>query len=227
MSTDSQGRPLSDDGQWAWSGTEWVPAVGGSQPPEPQDMGATIIAPSPFAGGVPVAPAGEQPPYAGTPQPPQGGTPSFGAPFPGYGAVPGAAATPGYGDPAAGYGGAASYGTPPQQKSRKPLLLGLIGVLVVAAVAVALVFVLGGGSKKKNLAGVFTCTVAGQSETGKVGFTGSDGYTVSGGSAGTYTRSGDALTFTSGSFAKGTAVFDSSANTLKILFEGQPINCKK
>ena len=59
MSTDSQGRPLSDDGQWAWNGTEWVPAAGGpagvtsvgSAPA--QDVGATMIAPSPFAGGFP------------------------------------------------------------------------------------------------------------------------------------------------------------------------------
>lgn len=223
MSTDSQGRPLSDDGQWAWSGTEWVPAAGGGEPTgpsEPQDMGATIIAPSPFAGGVPGAPA-EQPPYAGTPQPPQGGTPSYGTPSPGYGA------TPGYGEPAAGYGGAAAYGTSAPKKSRRPLIFGLLAILVIAAVALGLVFGLGGNSKKGPV-GAFTCTAVGETDTGKITFPGNDAYTLSGGgTAGKYTRSGDTLTFTSGSLEKATGNFDSGAKTLKILIQGQTLSCKQ
>jgi hypothetical protein len=57
MSTDGQGRPLSDDGQWAWNGTEWVPAAIGGAVPAPiesdvaADPGATVIARSPFTRG--------------------------------------------------------------------------------------------------------------------------------------------------------------------------------
>ena len=50
MSTDSQGRPLSDDGQWAWSGTEWVPAAGGGSPAEPEDVGGDANHPVPLRG---------------------------------------------------------------------------------------------------------------------------------------------------------------------------------
>jgi hypothetical protein len=57
MSTDGQGRPLSDDGQWAWNGTEWVPAAIGGAVEAPIESGvaadpaATVIAMSPFARG--------------------------------------------------------------------------------------------------------------------------------------------------------------------------------
>jgi hypothetical protein len=57
MSTDGEGRPLSDDGQWAWNGTEWVPAAIGGAVPAPTendvaaDPNATVIAVSPFARG--------------------------------------------------------------------------------------------------------------------------------------------------------------------------------
>ena len=30
MQQDDQGRPLSDDGQWVWNGTEWEPSGGGA-----------------------------------------------------------------------------------------------------------------------------------------------------------------------------------------------------
>ena len=69
MSTDGLGRPLSDDGQWAWNGTEWVPAAIGGAVPAPTendvaaDPKATVIAVSPFArnGGPEVNQAGAPP----------------------------------------------------------------------------------------------------------------------------------------------------------------------
>ena len=231
MSTDSQGRPLSDDGQWAWSGTEWVPAGGGgtapsssegSQTGEPEDVGATMIAPSPFAAGGPAA--GGAPPYSGTPQPaygttpqpPPGGAPGYGAtPAVGYGATP-VAAGPGYG------------GVPPRQKSRTPLILAIVGgLIVIAAIVVVLILVLG-KSDKKTPSGAFTCTEAGSTRTGTITFTSSSDYTLSGGGkGGTYTHKGDVLTFTSGSIDKGTAVFNHSAKTVKISSEGATLSCKQ
>ncbi len=98
---------------------------------------------------------------------------------------------------------------------------------MVAAVVVVLVFVLGGSSKKGPV-GAFTCTVPGASETGKITFTGSDAYSLSGGgTAGKYTRKGDTLTFTSGSLNKATANFDSGAKTLKIVIQGRTLTCKQ
>src|SRR6185437_14412135 len=119
MSTDSQGRPLSDDGQWALNCTEWVPAggaaedsaaAGSGQPetaagPPSEDVGATMIAPSPFAGGFPASAPGGGQGYGSAPD----------AEAPGYGG----GAQPGYGQPAGqqgGYGHAPGYGQPAGQQ---------------------------------------------------------------------------------------------------------------
>ncbi len=249
MSTDSQGRPLSDDGQWAWNGTEWVPAVGGAEPaaaesqgaaPEPagsppaEDVGATMIAPSPFAGGFP--PAGGSPGAAGgygsTPEgnAPGGGQPGYGGAQPGYGQQSGYGQQPGYGAtpagaPGYGAGGPVGYGPPAQGASRKRLIIGIVGVVVIAAVVVVLVLTL--GSKKSSLNGAYKCTIPGQVGTGTITLSGSK-YTLSDqGKPGTFTRSGDTLTFSGGSLDKSKAKYDSGAKTLKLTLEGITLTCKK
>jgi hypothetical protein len=273
MSTDSQGRPLSDDGQWAWNGTEWEPAGGGvaetatfdkpavepesahpgaaAEPPA-EDVGATMIAPSPFAGGFPAsapdAPSGGQrygsapeanaPGYGGA-QPGYGQTPGYGQPAAtpdygqqpaygqqDYGQQPGYGATPPGGAP--GYPGAApgGYGAPPQQKSNKRLIIGIIGVVVIAAVVVVLVLTLG-GSKKKGLAGSFKCTAPGASGTGTINFTGGNKFTLSnGGTGGTYTKDGNTVTFHGGDLNNDKGTYDGK-NTLVIKVSPLTLTCKK
>jgi len=231
MSTDSQGRPLSDDGQWAWNGTEWVPAAGG--PPEPEaagaapaeDVGATMIVQSPFPGGVPSAP-------------PQGAAPQ--------GAAPGSGAAPAdYGQPQSygqaafeqqGYGqvpsygpGAPGYGVPPQpaKKSRRPLILGAIGVLVIAAVVVVLVVTLG-SSSKKSVTGAYSCTAAGRSGTGVITFKSGGTYTLNeGGTGGTFTTSGGHVNFTSGDLKSITGTLSNGNKTVTLTYRGASLVCKK
>lgn len=237
MSTDSQGRPLSDDGQWAWNGTEWVPAAGGAAPTPPadsvSDAGATMIAPSPFAPGQ--SPADQQQYGGGAPVAGQQGY--GGAPTPGYGAAPtpgyagvsgyGGAPAPGYGGaPAPGYAGSPGYGTPPAaQGSRKKLIIGLIGVLVVVAVVVVLVIALG-GSKKKALAGTYKCTAPKQSGSASVTFNAGNKYALDqGGTGGSYTKSGSTVTFNGGSLNGIHGTFDGKANKVTFTFQSFPLTC--
>ena len=71
-------------------------------------------------------------------------------------------------------------------------------MVVIAAVVVVLIVSLG-GSKKSGLSGAFKCTVPGQSGTGTITFNSGNKYTLSsGGTGGSYTRSGNTITFTSG-----------------------------
>jgi hypothetical protein len=259
MSTDSQGRPLSDDGQWAWNGTEWVPAdgaaaaqAGQAQPdtaaPPSEDVGATMIAPSPFAGGFPGSEPGGGQGYGGAPDagaPGYGGAqPGYGQPAgqpggygqapgygqaagqPDYGQQPGYGAAPVGGAPGYGAGAPGGYGGPPQQKSNKRLIFAIIGVLVIAAVVVVLILTLGGG-KKSGLNGAYKCTIPGQSGSGTITLSGSK-YTLSDkGKPGTFTRSGDTLTFSGGSLDKDKGTYDAGAKTLKLGVEGVSLVCKK
>jgi hypothetical protein len=224
MSTDSQGRPLSDDGQWAWNGTEWVPAAGGgvSQPEAAADPNATMITPSPFAAGG--APA------AGAPAPGYAETPAYGA-APGYGAAPapgyGAAQPDAVGFGAQGYPGGAGA-PPPHQKSRKPLILGIVGgLLVVAVVAVVLILTLG-KSSDSGPKGAFKCSVPGSADTGTITFNAGKKYALSDqGKPGSYTKSGDKLTFTGGSLDKSTATYNKSAKSVVLSIQGQSLTCKQ
>lgn len=223
MSTDSQGRPLSDDGQWAWNGTEWVPAAGGPAGAEPaatagagaaEDVGATMIVQSPFPGGVPGAPQAATPP-AGYGQAQGYGQPAFEQQ--GYGQVP-------------GYGpGAPGYGVPPQtqQKSRKPLILGAVGVLVIAAVVVILILTLG-GSSKKDPTGAFKCSAPGTTQTVTLTFQSGHTYSLSqGGTGGAYTRKGDVLTFTSGDVKPGKGTISNGGKTITVTGGSVTVTCKK
>jgi hypothetical protein len=238
MSTDGQGRPLSDDRQWAWNGTEWVPAAGGAaDPPAPGsegDMGATMIAPSPFASGG--APAGGQPAYGSFLEPsqspaaqsPAGGgsdAPGFGG-FPGPD-VPSVGGFPGPGTP--GFGGApGGYGAPPApRKSRTPLIAGIAGGLVViAAVVVILIVTLGGG--KSAARGLFTCTAPNVPGSATIALSGGNKYALSdNGKSGTFTKSGSILTFHGGSLDKGTGTLSGGSKTLKLSFSGRSLTCKK
>lgn len=162
MQQDDQGRPLSDDGQWVWNGTEWEPARGGGAAPSGPDTGTggqeTLISSRPDLGGSPAAASGGY----GTPAGPQ--QPGYGVPAGGYGqpGPPGYGA-PGqpFGGPGAPYGGApyggAPYGGYPGAPSpgsggggnRNKLIAGVVGALVVvAAIVVVLVLTLGGGGTK-------------------------------------------------------------------------------
>ncbi len=224
MSTDSQGRPLSDDGQWAWNGTEWVPALGGPSEPEAggsvpaEDVGATMIAPSPFAAGSPGAA-------------PQGNAPGYGAAQPDHGQAPGYGQAQGYGQ-APGYGlgapgGPVGYGVPPQPKSRKPLIIAVIGVLVIAAVVVVLVLTLG-GSSTKTVKGAFTCTAPGATGTGVITFNTGGKYTLNnGGTGGSYTTKGSSVTFQGGTLDKITGTVSDGAKTVKLTLQGSLLTCKK
>ncbi len=243
MSTDSQGRPLSDDGQWAWNGTEWVPAAGGATTPaaDEGDSRQTMIAQSPLAGGPPAFGPGSGDTPSGAPTPGHGGAPAaaqapgYGGAAPGYGSTPGAGAPGGPGGPgdfgaAPGYvGGGAGYGAPPQQKSRTPLIAGIIGVVVViVAVVLVLVFALGGDSKSSSLSGAFKCSVPGSSDTGTITFNSGGKYSLSdNGKSGNFTKDGDKVTFSGGSLDKAAGTYDSGAKTVKITFSGATLTCKK
>ncbi len=222
MSTDSQGRPLSDDGQWAWSGTEWVPAVGGEIPADatgagaPQapasgdadDVGATRIIQSPFTGA---SSAGET--YVGAPPTDQtavAGPPAAAAPAaasetpkgPGWDAVPKA-----------------------PKNSRKTVIWLIVGVLVIAAVVIILVFTLGGGGNK-GPSGAFKCTTPNVSGSGTITFTSSTDYTLSdGGKGGKYSFSDNKLLFTSGSLANTTTTY--RGKTFQLTVQGQNLTCKQ
>jgi hypothetical protein len=173
MQQDDQGRPLSDDGQWAWNGNEWVPATGGAAPNGPGAGNGgqeTLVSTRPDLGGSPAGyggPAGPQQGY-GAPGTGQG----YGTPAPGYGqpAQPGGFGQPGYGQPGGpgggGFGsgpyGGAPYGGAPYGGypggptpgtggggNRNKLIAGVVGALVViAAIVVVLVLTLGGGGNK-------------------------------------------------------------------------------
>jgi hypothetical protein len=230
MSTDGQGRPLSDDGQWAWTGTEWVPAAlsSGPSPVQPVDPNTTIIGPSPFAAGG--APEAGQAGYGSASianKPEQ----VYGGPKPvGYGATPaGYGATPaGYGATPPGYGAApAGYGAPPPPtRSRKPLFIGIAVVVVLVAVAVVLIVTLT-GSKKSDPSGAYVCTVPGTPETGTVTFTPGKNYTLSDqGKPGTYTKKSNTLTFKDGGLDKAVGTYDKNAKTVKITLKGVTLTCK-
>ncbi|HEX4017153.1 MAG TPA: hypothetical protein VHX15_10485 [Frankiaceae bacterium] len=254
MSTDSQGRPLSDDGQWAWNGTEWVPAAGGPAEPEAEaggpapaaDVGATMIVQSPFQSGAPgAAPPSGTPPteYGQAPgygqQPPGYGqqAPGYGQ-SPGYGQAPGYGQTPGYeqqgygqapGYEQQGYGQTPGYGIPPQSqgKSRKPLIIAIVGVILIAAVVVILVVALG-GSSKKNVSGAYSCTAAGQAGTGVITFKSGDNYTLNeGGTGGKFAKSGSKVTFSSGDLKGITGDLTNGDNTLTLTFNKANLTCKK
>jgi hypothetical protein len=225
MSTDSEGRPLSDDGQWAWNGTEWVPAAGGGAAPpasgDSGDAGATMIAQSPFAGGG--APGGQ--PGFGAPSAPPADTPGYGG-GQGYGSTPGAA--PGYGSTpgaAPGYGGAPGYGTPTPQKSRTPLIVAVVsGVVIIIAVVLILIFTLGGSH---SLAGKYTCTAKNQSGSAAITFNSGNTYALSDqGQGGTFTKSGSTVKFNGGSLNGLSAKFDSDKNNLTFSFQGIALTCK-
>ncbi len=263
MATDSQGRPLSDDGQWAWNGTEWVPANDpGLSAPAPgsaadapatpstpasdePDAGATMIAPSPFAGGTPGqgAPAGygSTPPAAqGASQPPYGspagpsGAPGYGSQqAPGYGNAPGYGGTP----PAAGYGAApGGFGAPAAPpKSKKPIILAVIGVLVVVAVVLVLVLVVFKGDDKSSTAtqpgGKYTCDVAGQDLAAKdkpaITFKDGGAYDLSGsGDSGKYSVAGGTVTFTGGDLNGISGQYDGSTKTVKLKYKTFDLTCK-
>ncbi len=226
MSTDSQGRPLSDDGQWAWSGTEWVPAAGGEIPADatgagapqapdhgaagdPDDVGATRIIQSPLAGA---SSAGET--YVGVP--PADQTAVAGSP------AAAAAAAP-TGDTPQGPG----WDTVPKapKNSRKTVIALIVGVLVIAAVVIILVFTLGGGGNK-GPSGAFKCTTPNVSGSGTITFTSSTDYTLSdGGKGGKYSYSDNKLLFTSGSLANTTTTY--RGKTFQLTVQGQNLTCKQ
>jgi hypothetical protein len=223
MSTDGQGRPLSDDGQWAWTGTEWVPAAlsSGPSPVPPVDPNATIVGPSPFAAGG--APEAGQAGYgsasiANQPEQVYGGPApvAYGATPAGYGGTP-----PGYGGTPAGYGA-----PPPPARSRKPMIIGIASVVVLFAVAVVLIVTLT-GSKKSDPSGAYVCTVPGTPDTGTVTFKPGKNYTLSDqGKPGTYTRKSNTLTFKDGGLDKAVGTYDKSAKTVKITLKGVTLTCK-
>ena len=74
---------FSDDGQWWWDGTQWIPAAQAPAPAAPSEQAPwtqpAIPAQAPWAG----QPAGSQPPWAAQPAAPPYGTPlPYGAPLP-------------------------------------------------------------------------------------------------------------------------------------------------
>jgi hypothetical protein len=198
MSTDGQGRPLSDDGQWAWNGTEWVPAaMGGGIPPLAAssafaDPNATVIAASPF--------------------PAAGGQPTFGS-----------GAAPGYGADS-GFGGA---GAPPAaQGSRRKLIIGIAAAVIVIAVVAVLIVTLSGG-KKAAFPGAYVCTKPGSSETGIVTFQSDGRYTLNrNGKAGTYVKTGNSVVLSGGTLDKDTGVYNPSNKTVTIPDQGSSLTCK-
>ncbi len=223
MSTDSQGRPLSDDGQWAWNGTEWVPAAGGADAAQaavtPEDAGATMIAPSPFAGG-------GQPGFGGAPAAEPSG---------GYGGAPGygGGSTPGYsGDqgfpPAGGYGGAPGYGGGPAPQKSNTTRIALIigGIVVIAAIVVVLIITLGGSKKSSaSPSGKFTCRVPGSTQTGTITFNGSNYSLSDKGKSGSFAVAGTKVTFAGGSLDKATATYTKSSHKVAISFQGATLTC--
>ena len=211
MSTDGQGRPLSDDGQWAWNGVEWVPAaIGGAvPPPAAADPNVTVIAPSPFARG-PAAPVSQS---------------SY--PEPGYSAAtPNFGSTPGYG---AGQPQNAIPGAPPTgTRSSKNRLIAIAAVVIIVAVAIVLIVTLTGGKKSSGLAGAYTCKVPGTAQTGVLTFNPGEKYALSeNGKSGTYTLKGDTVTFIGGSLNKAVGSYDRSAKTVKITFLGATLTCNQ
>jgi hypothetical protein len=213
VSTDSQGRPLSDDGQWAWTGAEWVPAsVGGAHMPagfadaSGDDPNATRISPSPFARGG----AGDvvsQSGYAG-------------APFGNAGAAFGETPVPVYGKPV-------GYGTPPgQPRSRRPLILGIVAVVVAIAVAAVLIVTLTGSTKSGPL-GAFSCTTPGTSGTGIITFKKGNLFTLGDDSTERkYTKSGDKVTFKAGELSGVVATYKSGSKTLTMTIRSNVLTCK-
>ena len=265
MATDSQGRPLSDDGQWAWNGTEWVPAsdpgltpeLSGaaadapstpSTPDEP-DAGATMIAPSPFAGGAPGAGQGAPSGYGSAPasgqasQQPEYGSPAGAGATPGYGSQQQASGSqqeqgygnaPGYGGTpaAAGYGAApASFGAPAAPPtSKKPIILAVIGVLVVVAVVLVLVLVVFKGDDKSSSdarpTGNYTCTNDGKK--GTITFNDDGTYDLSdNGDSGRFTVTGKALSFDGGDLAGAMGTVGSDAKTVSLSQSGTTLTCKR
>jgi hypothetical protein len=245
MGTDGQGRPLSDDGQWAWTGTEWVPAALGAGPAagHPIDPNATIAGPSPFAAGA--SPEAGQPTYGETsiahqPGPAYGGAPAgYGGPSaPTYGGAPA-----GYTGAPAGYGvapgpppyGAAApgYGVYPPQiptttsaRRRKRLVIGISSVIVLVAVAIVLIVTLT-HSKKSGPLGAFSCTAPGTPGTGTITFKKGNVFTLEGDPAPhTYVRSGDRLTLQGGELNGVVATYDSGSKTLEIPLTDRTLTCK-
>jgi hypothetical protein len=216
MSTDSEGRPLSDDGQWAWNGSDWVPAAIGSTAPSAggsEDAGATMIAQSPYSGSG--APPGGQPGYGAPSTPPAGG--------PGYGG-----GSPGYGSPAPAYGGAQGFGAPPPKSNRTRLIVMIVsGAVIVIAVVLILVFTVGSSDKKTSVNGAFSCTSPGASGSGTITFTGGNVYALSGGAdGGAYSIKGDKLTFQSGTL-KSVVADLSNSKTLSFTYNSDKYNCSQ
>ncbi len=189
MNTDSQGRPLSDDGQWAWNGTEWIPATGASAPAPAGtqsaggEAGATTIAPSPLATNQGYGPSSPQP------YPPVSGQP---------------------------------------QKSRTPLILAIVaGVVVIAAVVVALVLTLGGDDKPAQV-GAYTCSVAGFDDKETLTLA-KNSYTITNGKGGDYAFASDKLTFSSGDLKDATGTFKPSDKSVTLVSPDgkQTVNCAR
>jgi hypothetical protein len=216
MSTDGQGRPLSDDGQWAWTGTEWVPAALGSgpSPGQPADRNATIIAPSPFAAGA--GPGAGQAGY--------GSASIANQPAQGYGATPA-----GYGATPSGYvvAAPAGYGAPlPAARSRKPVFIGIAAVVGLVAVAVVLIVTLV-GSKKSGPLGAFSCTAPGRTGTGVITFKKGNVFTLDDDPVQrAFVKSGDRLAFNGGQLNGIVATYDSGAKILRMTLSGELLTCK-
>jgi hypothetical protein len=214
MSTDGQGRPLSDDGQWAWNGTEWVPAaIGGAVPvpqawaepePEPEsfDPNATVITRSPFAREA----APDEVSQPGFPA-----TPLVAQPY----------------DPTQGYGVAPQ----PAKGGRSfftPRIIAIAAVVILVAAAIVLIVTLT-GSKTKEAAGplgIYVCTVPGSTDTGSVTFESGGHYALSNGKSGTYTQSADKLTFKAGDLDQATGLYTSDNQTVKITYKTVTLTCK-
>jgi hypothetical protein len=236
MSTDGQGRLLSDDGQWAWTGTQWVPAALSSGPsPAPTDANATTVTPSPFAAGG--APGAGQPGYGSASIANQPGQ-AYGAPAPGYGGAPapgyGSAPAPGYGGPVPVYGRAPVYGSPvpgygtapPAGRSRKTVIIGITAVVVTVAVAVVLIVTLV-GSKKSGPLGAFSCTAPGREGTGLITFKKGNIFTLGDDAAArTYVKSGNKLALHGGELNGTIATYDSDAKTITMTVGGSLLTCK-
>ena len=202
MSTDGQGRPLSDDGQWAWNGTEWVPAaIGGSVPvpvpepePEPEydDFNATVITRSPFAREA---------------APSEVGQPA---------------------EPAQGYGFATS--SPAARSSVfTPRIIAIAALVIIVVAAIVLIATLSSSQTKSEPTipvGAYSCTQVGTAGTGRVTLQAGGHYTLSNGRSGSYTESGSRLAFTNGDLDQAVGVYAGDSHTIKITYKTFLLNCK-
>ena len=143
-------------GQWPGPQGPQGPGPQGPQGPGPQNPQGPQWPPAGPQGPGQPAPGQYGPPPGSFPPPGPGGPgvpggPGF-PPGPGGPGGPGGPFPPGPGGPG-GYGPGGPYGPPPGGSSKKPWIIGGIALVAVAAIAVALVLVMGGSKSSAGAKG--------------------------------------------------------------------------